>query len=160
MKGQTRMDHTEKERELLFLVSGWQSLANHAEVLAPALATHHKWQEMKRALQRLNDQSGVTAFIQAEAEKRAERIEALQRLQEELNEGIGIAWVECGPYRAVVKDQQGENEDMFSLTFQMERMPPFYTHDFKTLDEVLDELDKSTCPRPYAWTSIETEDDL
>jgi hypothetical protein len=150
----------EEKNTLMFLVSGWQSLSNHAETLAPALATHHKWQEMKRALEKMNDAYGVSAFIQAEAEKRAERIEALEHLQEELNEGIGIAWVDYDGYRATVKDQQGENQDMFSLTLQRELMPPFYDHNFKTLDEVLDELDKSTCPRPYAWTSIETEDDL
>ncbi len=78
------------------------------------------------------------------------------KLEQALQE-TGIAEIYYDGYTATVRDGQGENDDKFRLSIQSGGMPPHYSKDLDTVEQVEQEMGDTHAPKPLAWTAVDPE---
>ncbi len=77
-------------------------------------------------------------------------------LQQALEQS-GIAETYYDGYTAVVRDGQGENDDKLTLSIQSGGMPPHFSKDLESVEQVEQEMSETHASKPLDWTPVDPE---
>ena len=122
---------------------------HHSEV-TQANIEHYNFHSEPELVQDMEAQSEEHVFVVHTPQETA------IDLQDAL-EKTGIAEVSYDEYTATVKDNQGEDEDQYSLSIQKGGMPPFVSQNFDELFQVRQYMNGTHCPQPIQWMAVEPE---